>query len=590
MKHSVMRVFGLVLAAVLLAAVPARSQDIDLELVMPGTAFGPGSLFYANLDVSNSGGTLEAAQVYVALTVGTGDFWFWPGWVHYPSSIDWHTMDITGGHLETLEILPQFYWPSGAGSCSYAAFIAAVLHSGALVSNVPVYNFSWYEETPPTPPPTNRLQPSDLTYLGAFRLPGGDTPPLTFAYGGNAMTFNPDGNPGGSGDVLPGSLFITGHDRQAWGGLPDGDQVAEITIPEPVVAASPEGLPVAAFVQDFHNVFAGHFTELDEIPRVGMAYLDRPETGPLLHIGWGQHMPPDTPPATHAWIGTDLSNPSFQGTWYIGNRDFSSVNGYMFTIPPAWAARYSSNRLLATGRFKDGGWSGMGPALFAYQPWQSGGAPYPAGTHLNETTLLLYQDSYTSEDIVRCMTGYQHPDEWEGGEWIERASGRTAVLFCGTKSVGTKYWYGYINPAGPNIPCVDADVTDFTTCRMADGSPCPPEDFTGCCDPDLGNCISLRGWWSTHFDGSIIFYDPAQLAQVATGAIHSWEPQPYAMLDIDEVLYLNPSATDLEMLGWGDQRRYRIGDMAYDPAGGLLYVLELFADGAKPVVHVWEVE
>lgn len=43
------------------------------------------------------------------------------------------------------------------------------------------------------------------------------------------------------------------------------------------------------------------------------------------------------------------------------------------------------------------------------------------------------------------------------------------------------------------------------------------------------------------------------------------------------------------MLGTGGQRRYRIGDIAYDRANDLLYVLELFADSAKPVVHVWRV-
>ena len=43
-------------------------------------------------------------------------------------------------------------------------------------------------------------------------------------------------------------------------------------------------------------------------------------------------------------------------------------------------------------------------------------------------------------------------------------------------------------------------------------------------------------------------------------------------------------------VGWGDQRRYRIGAAAYDRENALLYVLELYADGAKPVVHVWRVE
>ena len=76
---------------------------------------------------------------------------------------------------------------------------------------------------------TDRVMPTDLTYLGSFRLPGGEDPPQTFAYGGNAMTFNPDG-PNETASTLPGSLFISGHDRMAYGYLPDGDQIAEVNI------------------------------------------------------------------------------------------------------------------------------------------------------------------------------------------------------------------------------------------------------------------------------------------------------------------------------------------------------------------------
>ena len=137
---------------------------------------------------------------------------------------------------------------------------------------------------------------------------------------------------------------------------------------------------------------------------------------------------------------------------------------------------------------------------------------------------------------------------------------------------------------------VDPDVTDFVTCRLADGSSCPPEDFSGCCDAEAGTCVSERGWWTTHFDAQFILYDPADLAQVAAGEIESWQPQPYASVDIDEYLYLNPPTWDRPSLGWGDQRRYRMGPAAYDRENCLLYVLELYADDAKPVVHVWRVE
>jgi hypothetical protein len=159
------------------------------------------------------------------------------------------------------------------------------------------------------------------------------------------------------------------------------------------------------------------------------------------------------------------------------------------------------------------------------------------------------------------------------------------VVFAGTKSNGSKYWYGYLNPLGADLPCVEeASVPDFPACRMADGSLCPAQDLVEC-----DGHTSEKGWWSTRYDAQLILYDPADLAQVAAGTMDPWEPQPYATLDIDEHLYLNPDGIEQALLGTGAQRRFRIGDAAYDRNGGLLYVLELFADGPKPVIHVWRV-
>ena len=47
-----------------------------------------------------------------------------------------------------------------------------------------------------------RLQPPDLVYQGAFRVPGGSFAGSSFEYGGTALAFNPSN----------GSLFIVGHD------------------------------------------------------------------------------------------------------------------------------------------------------------------------------------------------------------------------------------------------------------------------------------------------------------------------------------------------------------------------------------------
>jgi hypothetical protein len=403
------------------------------------------------------------------------------------------------------------------------------------------------------------------------------------------MTFNPDGDPSNT-DAYPGSLFIMGHDRMAWGVLPDGGQVAEVNIPVPGGASDPGDLPQAGFIQDFYDVTAGFFTQLEELPKTGMQYLNHAATGPKIHLCWGHHIQPQDV-ASHAWFNATLSTPNLQGTWFVGYVNLYSTTGYMFDIPTAWADAHAQGRYLATGRMRDGGQGGMGPPLIAYRPWLPDGSAPPSGTRLEETTLLLYENAYNTSDFVRCLNGYQHPDEWEGGAWMTTPSGKSAVLFAGTKSTGTKHWYGFINPLGPEYPCVDEEsVPHFLTCRMADGSSCPPEDFAPCCDELQETCVTYRGWWSTRWDAQFILYDPADLARVAAGEIESWEPQPYATLDIDEHLFFNPPAWDLQNLGWGDQRRYRIGASAYDRNNALLYVLEQFGDVTKPVVHVWRVE
>lgn len=431
-----------------------------------------------------------------------------------------------------------------------------------------------------------RLQPADFQYLGAFRLPDAGERPKTFGWGGNAMTFRPAGGRKAQTGELPGSLFIMGHDRMAYGELPDGNQVAEISIPRPVAARSPEALPQARFLQRFRDVASGQFKGLDELPRTGMTYLDTPASGPRLHLAWGQHLQPETSIATHAHVSADLARPDFTGTWFIGQQSDYSVNGYMFEIPQDWAKRHAGGRLIATGRYRDGGWSGMGPSLFAYKPWSGEtGTAAPPGTRLAETTLLHYESSRNTNHIERAMKGYQHADEWEGGAWVTTASGKSAVVFAGTKSLGEKYWYGFVNPAGPDKPCVAGDfVGTFPVCRLADGRPCPPQDLKECKGHN-----GYRGWWSTRFAAQLIFYDPADLARVAAGKIKPFEPQPYASLTIDDRLLLNPANIEPDTLGRGPQRRYRLGAAAFDRGNGVFYVLELFADGDKPAVHAWKV-
>ena len=430
------------------------------------------------------------------------------------------------------------------------------------------------------------VQPSDFSYLGAFRLPDSGERPKTFAWGGNAMTFRPAASGKAATGELPGSLFIMGHDRMAYGELPDGNQIAELSIPRPARNKNVNALPKARFLQRFHDVAGGRFSGLDELPRTGMAYLNVPATGPKIHLSWGQHFQPSPDVPSHAWLSPQLNRPDFKGSWHIGRQSGYAVNGYMFVIPKDWADKHVGGRRVATGRFRDGGWSGMGPALFAYQPWQTNnGRPSPPGARLSERTLLKYESSRNTSHIERALQGYQHADEWEGGAWISTRGGKSAVLFAGTKSIGDMFWYGFTNPAGPQAPCVAEEfVGQFEVCRLANGDACPARHLKECRGHN-----GYRDWWSTRFEAQFILYDPADLAAVAAGQIEPWKPQPYAKLGLDKHLFLNPSGIEPATLGTGVQRRYRIGAAAFDNQNDRLFVLELFADGDKPVVHVWNV-
>lgn len=388
------------------------------------------------------------------------------------------------------------------------------------------------------PPAGDRLAPSDLVYRGAFRLPADpDGMGWEWATWASALTVYPGGDPAGSGDGYPGSLFSIGNDQLL--------KVAELGIPAPVHATGKDlaDLPTARHLQAFHDVTGGMFPEM-EMARVGLAYLPAQgaqDTGKL-YFAMAPHLNETATDPSHGWSGLALDAPQPAGPWRVGTYPNYVTGDYLFDIPAAWAAAYTSGRMLATGRFRDGGQHGMGPSLLAVAPWDAGNPP-AAGATLPATVLLLYQD--VIQEAPAALNGYHHSDEWTGGAWVT-AGERTAVIFAGTKGVG-ECWYG----------CADGRVWE----------PPYPEE----CEE--------RGWWSTGFVGQFLFYDPADLAAVAQGALQPWEPQPYAALDIDDVLYHIT----------GSQQKYHTGALAFDRDHGLLYLLEPLVDEERPLIHVWAV-
>jgi len=391
-------------------------------------------------------------------------------------------------------------------------------------------------------PAGNRLAPEDLVYAGAFRLPGASGG-SSWEWSGDGLTYYPGGDPDGAADGYPGSLFGMGHDWQHY--------VSEITIPEPVIssAKNPDDLPMAHTLQPFADVRGDLYPTLgEELRRSDIEYLPAQgsQTSGKLYLSWSRHMALGEANPTLMWCDLDLNDPNPVGPWSIGGYGDYVTTDYVFSVDPVWAAAYTPGKLLAAGRFRDGGQGAMGPSVFVAAPWQRGDPP-PAGTTLTTVPLLLYDNVWNGGE--HTLNGYHHSDEWSGAAWVTSGD-RGAVIFAGTKGTGS-CWYGF--PDGTVWP----DEPPYP-------SPLPEGE---------------RGWWSTGFVGELLFYDPADLAAVAAGSLAADRPQPYAALSIDDYLF-DPGSS---------QTKYHVGAMAFDRVHGRLFVVEPRADGDNSIIHVWNV-
>ncbi len=402
---------------------------------------------------------------------------------------------------------------------------------------------------PEPPPPSGAvILPEEIVYLGAFRLPDDEN----WEYSGHGLTYYPGGEPNGPEDGFPGALFGVGHDHHLL--------VSEISIPVPVVSNNLDDLNYAETLQSFADITGGAITEELALPRLGLEY----EQGShKLHFVWGQHIQDFEP--SHGWAELNLANPQTAGTWVFDGYSNYTTNDYIFEIPREWADVYTPGMYLATGRAREGPWSGNGPALFAYGPWNDGDPPAPGATLTSLKPLLLYGVQQPGESVIltdetMSVDGRLDSDHWWGGAWLT-AGEKSAVVFVGTKALGND-WYGFANGVVWDYDCVDQNPP---TCP--EYPEWPYDD---------------RGFWADDYQAQIIFYNPADLAAVALGEMETWEPQPYASLVIDEFLF----SPELDPANY---KRDLVGAAAFDRERGLLFVVERLADEYQSVIHVFQI-
>jgi hypothetical protein len=355
----------------------------------------------------------------------------------------------------------------------------------------------------------------DIVYRGAFELPGpsGSLEYGRWGYGGYGLAYYPLGDPGGSADGYPGSLFGRGHVYD-WA-------MSEISIPEPVVSPDKDrdDLNIATTLQPFTQVYTlGNDLSM---PIGGMAYLPRQggQTSDKLYTIWGSNYNWEKIPS-HTASELTLDDPQTQGWWYVGDRDghppYYSTAFYLFDIPQAWADEYTGGRMLLTGGTRSGSYNGFGTAMFAIVPWLDGD-PLPFEAELSYTTLV----EYGQVTGVNTQDGREVKDQFHGGAWVTRG-GKTAVTLVGGKAAGEVTYAG--------------------------------------------------GYTSSLYWPVFLFYDPADLAAVATGSKVPHEPQPYAMLDVSEYFF---------------SERPVLRGVAYDRARGLIYIYEHIQ--GDPLIHVFQV-
>ncbi|OGJ93740.1 MAG: hypothetical protein A2487_14820 [Candidatus Raymondbacteria bacterium RifOxyC12_full_50_8] len=376
------------------------------------------------------------------------------------------------------------------------------------------------------------LFPWNLTYQGAFRPKAG---PVTsdntsFRYGGDAFAYYPNGDPSGPNDEYPGSLY--------GGGFGEDDYVSEITIPAPVIspAKTMADLPESAPLQTFVNPFTS-LPGYAKMGVTGLTYLPAQgqQTSPKLYANICDGYKSMSNAVTMAWMDLDLSNPNIAGFWRAGSSIEWNIGSYMFEIPASWADIYAPGRILASGRMRN--WGGMGPNLFACAPWKEGNPPASGDTLDSVTTLMEYGTAEEQEDRSFSICSW-----YTAGAWLTFGS-RSAIVMAATNNYSLDWSY-------------------------------------------------FSGPFGTGIYPSLLFYDPADVADVVQGQKQPYEPKWYARKNLDKYyIGLKVPPTNSGNLNI-EEGRYENAGMAYDRQRGVLYVAQRghFGTSSYPIVHVFRID
>lgn len=422
------------------------------------------------------------------------------------------------------------------------------------------------------------LQPSDFTYLGAFRVPKSDLggpQNQGLSYGGSVIAYNPINN----------SLYIVGHDHN--------QQVAEIGIPHIVNSSDINKLESATVLQKLVDITEGNRLNLkaDGSPIKangtklgGLIIYGNKLLGSIYAYYDGGHQAVKS----HYISSLDLSKSGdFTGIFEVGNKpspvpQAGFVGGYMTLIPAEWQTALGGKVLTGQSSISILGRTSSGPAAFAFDPDMLGPTPAPA------TALLYYPIKHqTIGTYYTSQTLYNKGSRHSG---VVFPSGTRSVIFTGVQGLG-KACYG----PGTKIQSEQGNRYNLPPPRNT----CGGVPMTNTSDPCCYDPVKLdKGSHAYPYVDYVWAYDALDLARVKRGGIIADDPSPNLVDGISPTSretykpwHIKPYA-HWKIEFPTKQKGYSIssGASAYDESTKTLYWVQVQTDNfAYPIVHAFRI-
>lgn len=329
--------------------------------------------------------------------------------------------------------------------------------------------------------PNRLLQPTDLVYQGAFRLPGGQIGSSTFDYGGYALTFN----------SARSSLFAVGINQ---------GQVAEVSIPSALGSGNIDQLPVAKLLQTFTDVTEGRKPLASTDPNgVGIGGL-LPYQGKLYATVYTFYAG-DSQRLSHFVSGLDFTvQGDVQGPFRVQAPLTGMISGYFGLVPVAWQVSLGGPVLNGQCCINIISRTSYGPALFAINPTDIGITdPVPS------TPLVYYPETNKLSNWGAKSTLFNGTTQIAGVVFPE---GTRSVLLFGRHGLGDF--------------CYGAGTTDIARKGFL---------VEPCYDPDNQD----KGNHAFPYVGYVWTYDAQDLAAAKAGTKQPWEVKPYAVWELPQV-------------------------------------------------------